>query len=278
MSNAEFHIRAMTPEDIPLGMRLKTQAGWNQLEADWRRFLVLAPDSSFVGEWGGHPIATTIVFDFSGTAWLAVVLVDAQFRNRGIGSQMIAHALRWAEHQGILVMRLDATALGKPVYEKQGFQTLFEITRYQGSPNLRQEQPSGIQEAATSETLAVLDQQCLGVARAKLHAALFRGPGTMSYLLPNQGYAIVRPGANAFQVGPVVANNPEAGIALLRHAAYHCAGKNTYIDIPRQNLSARRFVESIGLAPQRVLYRMQRGESTLGPVEPVFASSGPEKG
>ena len=31
-----LRIRALTAADIPLGMRLKAQAGWNQLEADWR--------------------------------------------------------------------------------------------------------------------------------------------------------------------------------------------------------------------------------------------------
>ena len=38
------HIRLMTEQDIPLGMRLKTQAGWNQALEDWRRFLAMQPE------------------------------------------------------------------------------------------------------------------------------------------------------------------------------------------------------------------------------------------
>ena len=34
-----IRIRVLTHDDIPFAMKLKDQAGWNQTEADWRRFL-----------------------------------------------------------------------------------------------------------------------------------------------------------------------------------------------------------------------------------------------
>lgn len=34
-----IRIRAMSLADVPLGLRLKEQAGWNQTEADWVRFI-----------------------------------------------------------------------------------------------------------------------------------------------------------------------------------------------------------------------------------------------
>jgi len=36
-----MHIRVMNASDVPLGMRLKNQTGWNQTETDWRRFIDL---------------------------------------------------------------------------------------------------------------------------------------------------------------------------------------------------------------------------------------------
>ena len=48
-----IRIRTMTVRDIPLGLRLARQAGWNQTEADWRRFLDLEPEGCFVGELDG---------------------------------------------------------------------------------------------------------------------------------------------------------------------------------------------------------------------------------
>src|SRR4051794_33231462 len=49
-----IRIRHMTLADVPLGMRLKTAAGWNQVEADWLRMLALEPDGCFVAEWDGE--------------------------------------------------------------------------------------------------------------------------------------------------------------------------------------------------------------------------------
>ena len=66
-------IRLMTTRDVPLGMRLKEQAGWNQTEADWRRFLHLEPDGCFVAELDGVPVATTTTCVFGTTAWIAMV-------------------------------------------------------------------------------------------------------------------------------------------------------------------------------------------------------------
>ena len=45
-----IHIRPMGRTDLPLGMRLGQQAGWNQTEADWLRQLELPASACFVAE------------------------------------------------------------------------------------------------------------------------------------------------------------------------------------------------------------------------------------
>ncbi len=50
-----LRVRPMSAADVPLGLRLRGQAGWNQTEADWRRFLGLQPDGCFVAELDGAP-------------------------------------------------------------------------------------------------------------------------------------------------------------------------------------------------------------------------------
>src|SRR5438309_1879941 len=51
-------IRAMTAEDLPLGLSLSRQAGWNQTEEDWRRLFALQSDGCFVAELEGRIVAT----------------------------------------------------------------------------------------------------------------------------------------------------------------------------------------------------------------------------
>lgn len=48
-------IRLMTTGDLRLGLKLTNQAGWNQIEADWLRFLQLEPGGCFVAEVSSGP-------------------------------------------------------------------------------------------------------------------------------------------------------------------------------------------------------------------------------
>ena len=124
-----MRIRPMTGADLPLGMRLKAQAGWNQTEADWRRFLHLQPDGCFVAELDGTAVGTTAAFVFGPVAWVAMVLVDEAVRGRGVGTALMRHALAFLDGRGVRSVRLDATPLGRPIYEKLGFVAEYKIGR-----------------------------------------------------------------------------------------------------------------------------------------------------
>jgi hypothetical protein len=81
-----IRIRPMTVLDLPLGLRLSRQAGWNQTGANWRHLLDLQPDGCFLAEWDGTPVATTTTFRLCGEqrggrasrlgGWAAVRLPD----------------------------------------------------------------------------------------------------------------------------------------------------------------------------------------------------------
>src|SRR5947209_18008666 len=58
MTSPVIHIRLMAEADLPFGMRLKAANGWNQTEADWRRYLELQPDGCFLAELDGKPVGT----------------------------------------------------------------------------------------------------------------------------------------------------------------------------------------------------------------------------
>src|SRR5262245_32370282 len=124
-------IRALTAADIPTGMRLKEQAGWNQLESDWRRLLELQPDGCFLAEHEGRAVGTVTTCRFGGVAWIAMMLVDAAFRGRGFGRALMLHALNDLDSRGIRSIRLDATPLGRPLYESLGFVAEAEFIRFQ---------------------------------------------------------------------------------------------------------------------------------------------------
>jgi GNAT superfamily N-acetyltransferase len=278
-----IRIRPMTDADLPLGMRLKTQAGWNQTEADWRRILALQPGGCFVAELDGCPAATTSVCVFDSIGWIAMVLVEQSVRGRGIATRLMQHALAFLDGCRVRTVRLDATPLGRPVYEKFGFVAEYQLARWQGTAAGGEIAP-GVDPVTPQQIEAVcaLDRRATGTDRRRLIARLHEEqPAAMRVSAGNEGirgYMSLRPGSRATQIGPVVALDARAGRVLCDAAACLCAGQPVFVDIPSENHPATEWAESTGLSVQRPLTRMRRGEPVLDQPMQLWGGFGPEKG
>jgi GNAT superfamily N-acetyltransferase len=285
-----IRIRTLAHDDIPFAMKLKDQAGWNQTETDWQRFVDMQPDGCFVAEWDGQTVGTTVTCVFRSVAWIAMVLVDPEFRGRGIGKALMSHALNFLDAQGVSCVRLDATALGKPLYEKLGFVVEYELSRYEGFP--KPGVPTGLKltpaparsvQADSKEWahLIQLDRDITGADRSKFLSRLFsEAPEAIRVVRwPTQGIGFLasRAGTRARQIGPCL-GTPDAGMTLMRDAACLYADTRVYIDIPMQNQLATDTAKEMGLTVQRQLVRMRRGRPLAERTDYIWASSGPELG
>jgi GNAT superfamily N-acetyltransferase len=273
-----IRIRAMTLADLPLGLHLCRQAGWNQTEADWQRFLALQADGCFVAEYDGMAAGTTAVFLFGSVAWIATVLVEVMMRGRGIGRALMEHALAFTERHRIATVRLDATPLGQPLYQHLGFVEQYRLSRFEGvlPPAAAVE---GVATAAPEqwETLAVLDEAASRADRRRLLFRLFAEQPTEVRCVRQGGFRAMRPGAHAIQLGPCIAT-AAAGPLLFADAWHRHAGQRVFIDIPIANEAACRLAAGQGLVVQRQLTRMCRGAPRCEKMDWLWASSGPEKG
>ena len=275
-------IRTMTTDDLALGLRLSRQAGWNQTEADWLRLLYFEPEGCFVAELDGSAVGTTTTCVLGQVAWIAMVLVDENHRRRGIGTHLLREALDHLDSRQVPTIRLDATELGRPVYEKLGFIPEYDLARYHGiAPSCPA--PLTVAEATSDAYPDIIefDKVITGTNRQKMLIRLFeefpQGLRTLPRHGKIEGYVTMRPGASAVQIGPCVATN-DAGSILLCDALDRCAGEHVFIDIPLDNTGAVKIAESSGLGIQRRFTRMYRGKKVTDTIEALWASSSPEKG
>jgi GNAT superfamily N-acetyltransferase len=285
-----IEIRRMTIDDLPLGLRLTRQAGWNQIDADWRRFIDMEPEGCFVAELDGSPVGTTTTCIFGHrVAWVAMVLVDREFRGKGIGTKLLKHALDYLNTRKIETVRLDATPAGRPIYEKLGFTPEYELARFKGTVDrvgVRKSwwgEPHPTSEAMPgvfSDPIA-FDRRMTGTDRTKMLSKLFEEfPEHIRIVRQGsqlEGFITMRPGANATQVGPCIAT-ADAGPSLLSDALDRCEGKPVFVDIPLGNECAVEIAQSGGLKVQRCFTRMCWGKRINENVQAMWASSGPEKG
>jgi GNAT superfamily N-acetyltransferase len=130
-NQSAMRLRTMTSEDIPGGIRLKEIAGWNQTREDWERFLKASPKGCFVAEVEGKICGTATTISYENRfAWIGMVLVAPEHRSKGFGTQLLERAIRHLDDLQVPTIKLDATPQGKPIYEKLGFVSEYELERW----------------------------------------------------------------------------------------------------------------------------------------------------
>jgi GNAT superfamily N-acetyltransferase len=260
--------------DLPDLEALVAAAGWNQTAADWRLFL----DHGRVWclrDAAGRAVASAALLPYPpATAWISMVLTLPEARGRGHGTRLFAHALAAAEAQG-LAPQLDATPLGRPIYQAAGFRSLAGLHRWRrrGQPTSRLAAAPGGPRAAEA---TAWDAQALGLARPWLiEALLARGPARIS----DSGIALSRQGRKAVQLGPIVAGDETAAAALLGDML---AGLGPDAEVVIDAVDSRPgFTAALletGFTVERPFTRMAKGAVPRGDDALLYAIAGPELG
>ncbi len=277
-----LRIRLLTAADIAFGLELTRASGWNTTATDWQRALDLEPTGCFLAEWEGRRVGTATACVFGDVAWIALVLVDAAYRGRGVGTALMEHTLAYLDGRGVRSVCLTATPMGQPIYEKLDFVGEYLLARYEGVPP-PWDSGKGVEPVTPVDldALAELERVATGIDRRKLLARQFAEQRDAARLVRRDGrvtgFLLTRAGARATYLGPCLAD-AEAGPVLLADALHRHAGRAVFLDIPLDNAAAAALAAAGGLTPQRRLYRMWRGPALAGSLRGVWASWGPEKG
>jgi GNAT superfamily N-acetyltransferase len=279
-----LEVRLLFESDIPSAMALKEAAGWNQTEADWRRLLALEPNGCFGAVRDGRLVGTTTTTTYGELAWIGMVLVDPQQRCQGIAAHLMDVALEYLSGK-VETIKLDATALGQPVYEKFGFEVESEIERWAGTAQSARREPhrQATMDQDALRDLLSLDQIAFGADRSKLIEALIEDACVPPVLLRNadgalSGYALPRNGTKKTYVGPVVAKDPQVIETLLDQMLSQLPEREVYIDINKECIVDTSLLSERGFVKERDLIRMVKGRRTQKTSPLVVAIAGPEVG
>jgi GNAT superfamily N-acetyltransferase len=279
-----IQFRLMTTAEIPEGMRLKDLAGWNQIPADWERFLRASPEGCFFVEERGQVVGTATTMVYGGSvAWIGMVLVDPDHRSRGIGTALLEKAIEHLEACHVPTIKLDATPQGKPIYEKLGFVPEYEIERWvlHRPPAAQVElKPSPLPDI---DRIVELDLEVFGADRGDLLRSLhLDAPDfTLAVDLHGEivGYALGRGGSRADHLGPWMAWDEPTAWELLDEFLRRSARDTVFVDCLKDNAVAQALLRSRNFQVSRPLTRMYRGpNSNPGRPELLCAIMGPEFG
>ena len=215
-------------------------------------------------------------------AWVGMVLVDPEFRRRGIATALVRAALDALGAAGVASVKLDATPDGAPVYEAFGFVPELMIERWVGAAGAAPGRAAaGV--PALSQILE-LDRRAFGADRSELLRALSDESCVTAAACAGageglSGYALARRGTLAAYVGPLVAADALTAASLLDDVLGRLDAERVCVDLNTTYAGGARVLEARGFVKQRELIRMRRGaRSGAGTSESVFAIAGPEVG
>lgn len=275
----------MTLTDIPAGMRLKDLAGWNQTEQDWHRFLEDSPSGCFVAAQDQRVVGTVTTITYENRlAWIGMVLVDPEFRGRGIGTTLLRQAIDHLDARGIPCLKLDATPQGRPIYERLGFRREYEIERcFLEKEAGARPSPIASREAQELNSVWEMDREVFGADRSTLLQSIAKDASEYAIVAREAGaltgYAFGRKGSRADHLGPWVASNASAAREILDIFLRTSRREIVFVDVVKDNAWGPELACQAGFRFSRTLTRMHRGENPKpGRVDLLGAILGPEFG
>ncbi len=259
-------IRSLHSGDIPRILAIAHSVGWTQTATDLQRMLRYAPDGCFgldvapENGWEGGLASTAMAFSHGAElGWIAMVLTDPALRGRGLATRLMERAIEHLRNLGTHWIKLDASDLGRPIYERMGFvaENLMErrLRAPSRMPAAISASPLPIEEGAVLPM--VLDRRGFGADRKRLLEMLTNMEGVRTAVVAGgRGYAILRPNSRGVQLGPMLSEDAAASESLLRWAIEKAEDRTLQWDLIRENESARVLADSYGFETHRVLHRM----------------------
>jgi len=277
--------RLLRAEDVVGAQRLRELAKWNQTDQDWRNLIAFEPQGCFAAELDGKIVGTATTTRYvpdkgpGSFGWVGMVLVDPEKRRYGIGSTLLKKCIAYLKETGVETVRLDATPIGKQVYDKLGFHDEYLLERWEGTAR---KVPGGVIGPWSLEPIAArdLNELCaydtplFGANRRAILEAWVRDCPEHAVLLREKGklvgYALARRGSNFHQIGPVVAAQADPCEALLMALLERLADQKVIVDVVTSNAWTIPIALRCGLAHQRPFLRMACGPNAAPGVPGKF--------
>lgn len=277
--------RALRAGDAEALVALSAEAGWNQTADDWRLMIDHGGGEGIFAA-GGDPLASACAVPLTASSrWICMVLVTHGARRRGHATRLMARQIERIEIAG-KVPGLDATELGRPVYEKLGFRPLFALSRYRAAePRWAAVETDAALRPASPDDLAAIaayDADATGGDRAFLLEHLVGRRPQAAWIAARgdriAGFVLGRDGLKATGIGPLVADDPATAMALAATAGGTMAGP-VVIDLRDGAIGLAAYLERSGFARERGFTRMTKGtDPALDRTEALYALAGPEFG
>jgi len=260
-------IRPMTPADADPAAEAVLAGNWGDRTLFFRFAAASDACRPFVAEADGAIVGTGVGAIHGPIGWVGAIFVAPEARRRGLGAALTTAVVETLEAAGCRTLVLVATELGRPMYERMGFemQTTYRTIE---APGLAYDGARPVDGASGTigafrtddlDALAGLDAVVTGEDRRHLFAA-FASPESARCLVGDDG------GVRGFVVrapwggGATIAPDPDDAIRILE-ARRRAAGPERRVraGLLAENREGLRHLGSLGWTDAWAAPRLVRG-------------------
>jgi predicted GNAT family N-acyltransferase len=280
-------IKDLQPDDVDKVLKISVAEGWNQTEKDWMMVLENADNKCIAAMIDDQVVGSANAIIYSKkVAWIGLVLVNKEFRGKGIGKTLFKNILESVSH--IESIKLDATPAGQPLYEKFGFREEYKIFRMvnQSVKELKN-QWSELEvrriDSQIRKDILNADLRVFGSDRSYILKTLIRDfPERAFYIGSGEevnGFILGRAGKTSSYLGPLCASSTKIAKMLIQRVLKQSENQPVVMDVPFNKGDLICWLEAQGFSKQRHFTRMYyKSNIHKGKTENQYFISGPEFG
>ena len=259
---ARLTIRPMLPPDVAPATETVLNGGWGDRSAFFAWAIDHPACRPFVADEGGRIVGTGVATSYGRVGWVGTIFVAPDRRGGGLGKRLTGAVIDNLRARGCRTLVLIATELGRPVYERFGFELLAAHQRFSTLGSAETEPPPGVRPFAADDLPAVtaLDRVATGEDRSAVLAALATPESARVATRPDGsvgGFVVRGPWGGAALIAP----DPVDALALLEWRRQR-AGPETLVaaGLPGSNEAGRMRLLAAGWSEAPGAVRMIRGE------------------
>jgi len=277
--------------------------GWDETFNDIKQAL-LNPHNAYltvVDPDSGEFIGIVLTVNLGKVGFIGHVVVKPEYRNMGIGQELMKEAVSFLSREGCTTIKLDAVPLARTLYERVGFQCEVNSYRYvlpvpssevlsarlAKLPQQEQPQISSMKESDFPKVLEI-DREIFGANREPFLFTLYEEYPDYAFLASDPsglivGYLFGSTHKGILKLRAGISNSQATTVGLIRQALQRfCeepAVEQIKIGFLETSATAKAAMSFFGFQEQSHSFRMFLGEKSRATTSPsIFAIGDPAKG
>jgi hypothetical protein len=251
ISEKNFIIREIKPEEMPLILDWAANEGWNPGLHDAHCFYNQDKHGFFIGLLDGEPVCSVSAVKYgAGFGFIGFYIVKPDYRGEKYGAGIAMKAINYLKNFNI---GLDGVLERKDNYARLGFKYAYKNYRFEGSTRIMENDKTNLVPADSLpfEQIAQYDRLHFPDNRDIFLKYWLKMPNANSaaYMKNGQiqGYGVIRSCRQGYKIGPLFADNFGIADNIFRELVKFSNGEHFYLDIPEPNERAFDFVSKYEL-------------------------------